>query len=378
VGSDSQWQACSLQLLLFETERAWSYSQELSTQALQDADHAHTLRHSATARFRRAVNWSTELLSHAQALHASGRLSATSLAEATVYTVITNGRFLRHRADYEDALHQLCVARGLLDELSQAASSTRDQALYALFGDDVGPEIRHCAHELGSNRAHDVDGLVKHFGEKHRAELVSGYDALVQGIQAEAARGGADEARRQLDVLMWEDEPVPVRNPELVDVLLRVQRAQAKLRADQGEKGKKPEGASAATSKRGVAAYDAILLALSDAEEVSRKLAEAQKVKKLVDPDDQCAEGITDIRLYRRFRDTRPAVRALIHRVPTTISTCRARPASCHCPRILLAAFQVENRQGKRGRRSVVPSCDQAAGHRSAEPRADADAPAGG
>jgi signal recognition particle subunit SRP68 len=228
------------------------------------------------------VNWSTELLSHAQALHASGRLSATSLAEATVYTVITNGRFLRHRADYEDALHQLCVARGLLGELSRAASSTRDQALYALFGDEVGPEIRHCAHELGSNRAHDVDGLVKHFGEKHRAELVSGYDALVQGIQAEAARGGADEARRQLDVLMWEDEPVPVRNPELVDVLLRVQRAQAKLRADQGEKGKKPEGASAATSKRGVAAYDAILLALSDAEEVARKLAEAQKVKNLL------------------------------------------------------------------------------------------------
>jgi signal recognition particle subunit SRP68 len=224
------------------------------------------------------VHWSTELLSHSQALYTSGRLSATSLAEATAYTLLTNGRFLRHRADYEDALHQLCVARGLLDELGKAAGSTRDQALYALFGDELGPEIRHCAHELGSNRSYDVEGLVSHFGAKHRAGLVEGYDSLVEKLKGEGAQGGKDEARRQLDTLMWEDEPVPVRNPELVDVLLRVQKAQAKLRADQGDKGKKPESTSAATSKRGVAAYDAILLALSDAEDVARKLAEAQKV----------------------------------------------------------------------------------------------------
>jgi signal recognition particle subunit SRP68 len=271
--SVSQGAFISLQLLLFEAERAWAYSQELSNLALQDTDHAHPLRHSATARFRRAVHWSTELLSHAQALHAAGRLSATSLAEVTAYTLLTNGRFLRHRADYEDALHQLCVARKLLDALGAAAGSTRDQALYAVFSDAVGPEIRHCAHELGSNRAYDVPGLVAHFGAQHAAALVPEYDALVGGMQAEAAPDGA---RGQLETLLWEDEPVPVRNPELVDVLLRVQRAQAKLRTDQG---KKPEGASAATSKRGVAAYDAILLALSDAEDVARKLAEAQRVR---------------------------------------------------------------------------------------------------
>jgi signal recognition particle subunit SRP68 len=194
----------------------------------------------------------------------------------TTYTLLTNGRFLRHRADYEDALHQLCVAHRLLDSLGAAAGSTRDQALYALFGDAAGPEIRHCAHELGSDRAYDVPGLVAHFGAQHAGGLVPGYDALVAAVQGEAAPDGT---RGQLEPLLWEDEPVPVRNPELVDVLLRVQRAQAKLRTDQG---KKSEGVSAATSKRGVAAYDAILLALSDAEDVARKLAEAQKVYPLL------------------------------------------------------------------------------------------------
>jgi signal recognition particle subunit SRP68 len=75
---------------------------------------------------------------------------------------------------------------------------------------------------------------------------------------------------------MWEDQPVPVRNPELVDVLLRVQDAETRLAGDSGPEGRK--GGTSASSKKSVAAYDAILLALSDAEEVARKLAEAQKV----------------------------------------------------------------------------------------------------
>jgi signal recognition particle subunit SRP68 len=214
------------------------------------------------------VNHATSLLSHVQALHGAGRISATGLAEATAYTLLINGRFLRHRADYEDGLHQLCVARGLLDVLGSSARSTRDQALYSLFGDEAGPEIRYCAHELGSNKAYDVEGLVTHFGTKHREGLVEGYDALIAKVQAEGQKG------EELQPLMWDDEPVPVRNPELVDALLKVQRAQRKLKAGTDEKGK----ASVTSGKKGVAAYDAILLALSDAEEIAKKLAEAQKV----------------------------------------------------------------------------------------------------
>src|ERR1700683_30624 len=161
---------CSLQLLLLEAERAWAYSQELIMSALQPAneDKASSLRHSATGRFRRAVNWSTQLLSLCQSLHASSRLSADSLLQVTVYTLILNGRFLRYRDDFEDALIQLCVARNLLDELADRASTSRDQALATLFADDIGAEIRYCAHELGRSKAYDVNGIVKELASKHR------------------------------------------------------------------------------------------------------------------------------------------------------------------------------------------------------------------
>ncbi|KAI0344235.1 hypothetical protein BDW22DRAFT_1355574 [Trametopsis cervina] len=278
-----------LQLLLFEAERAWVYSRQLSHLATLPAnkDKASAIRRNATSRFRRAVNWATQLLSHSQALHAAGRLSAGGLIQATVYTLILNGRNLSNRYDLEDALVQLSVARSLLDELAAHATTSRDQALATAFIDEIGPEIRHCAHQLGNSKAYDVDAIVAESASAHKSEIVEGYDKLVQKLAKEGAGGAATE-RKKLKPLVWEDEPVPVRNPELVDVLLKVQEAEEKLNDGAQEKEnvvsadtevkKKGNVGKGTRSKRGVAAYDAILLALSDAEGVARKLVEAQQL----------------------------------------------------------------------------------------------------
>lgn len=203
--------------------------------------------------------------------------------QITVYTLILNGRFLRYRDEFEDALLQLSVARNLLDELADRAGTSRDQALATLFADDIGAEIRYCAHELGRSKAYDVDGIVKELASKHRNKIVEECDTLVAQLKREGETSGKEEVRKKLDTLVWEDQPVPVRNPELVDVLLKVQEAEARLegadvpeRREKGDTGKKKQKGSG--SKKGVAAYDAILLALSDAEDVARKLVEAQQV----------------------------------------------------------------------------------------------------
>ncbi|KAJ7630414.1 hypothetical protein FB45DRAFT_915428 [Roridomyces roridus] len=264
-----------LQLLLLEAERAWAYSQELTAQALLPAneDKAGTLRHSATGRFRRAVNWSTQLLSLCQSLYAASRLSAEHLLQVTIYTLILNGRFLRYRDEFDDALIQLSVARGLLDELATSAPTSRDQALATLFSDGIGPEIRYCAHELGRAKAYDIDGIVAEIAGKHRNNIVEGCDAIVQKLKSEGHASGTGASRKKLAELTWEGQPVPVRNPELVDVLLKVQDAEHRLQGfEQGD------GRKASPSKKNIAAYDAILLALSDAEEVARKLVETQQL----------------------------------------------------------------------------------------------------
>ncbi|KIM48465.1 hypothetical protein M413DRAFT_440206 [Hebeloma cylindrosporum] len=262
-----------LQLLLFEAERAWAYAQELMSSALQPSNQANasSLRHSATGRFRRAVNWSTQLLSLCQTLYGLSRLSAENLLEVTIYTVILNGRFLRYRDDFEDGLIQLSVAKSLLDDLANASSTSRDQALAVLFADEIGPEIRYCAHELGRAKAYDINGIVSELAPLHRNEIVENCDALVAKLQSE----GSTTLKTKLKERLWEGQPVPIRYPELVDVFLKVEQAEAIVDSRQKEGRRSTSNKKA---KSDVTAYDAVLATLSDAEEVARKLQEAQQV----------------------------------------------------------------------------------------------------
>jgi signal recognition particle subunit SRP68 len=148
----------------------------------------------------------------------------------TTYTLILNGRFLRSREEQlQDALSQLSVARYLLDNLSAQATSSRDQALATLFIDDIGPEIRYCAHQLGNKKAYDVDGIVRELSAAHKDKLVEGCDNVLAALK-ETASGAQGSLKKKLNTLMWEGKPVPIRNPELVDALLKTQEAEANLR----------------------------------------------------------------------------------------------------------------------------------------------------
>jgi signal recognition particle subunit SRP68 len=262
----------SLQLYLFESERAYSFAQELYAQFTKTDD--TKTRTIAMGRFRRAIKWSGQLLSGAQALHdlQPPRISSTALAETVAYHLTIRGRLLRLQDEFQPGLEALVAARNVLDALSKSAGSSRDHAIYVQFSDEVAPEIRHCAHELGLARAYDIDGIVTTLGPKVGPALITNYEKLLQGIQTEGAdRQGGDKAK-QLQELTWEGQPIPVRSPELVDVLLRVQQASVGLPAT-GQASVNP-----AKSRGLVTKFDAVLLALSEAEEVAKKLADAQKV----------------------------------------------------------------------------------------------------
>ncbi|OCH84768.1 hypothetical protein OBBRIDRAFT_798811 [Obba rivulosa] len=304
-----------LQLLLFEAERAWTYGKELLTQSIEasandktETSNTSSLRRHAIGRMRRAVHWATQLLSHCQALYADSRLSAEALTQATVYTLILNGSLLYHRASNEDGLTQLSVARNLLDELAAKATTSREQALAVAFADEISPQIRFCAHQLRYERSYEVDAIVADVAPKHRNDIVEGCDALLANLGKEGE--GSAQERKKLAPLVWEGEPVPVRNPELVDVLLRVQDAEQKLKeaekpekvsAEAAPEGPKKKGtvSRGTRSKRGVAAYDAILLALSEAEDVARKLVEAEQLNR--SSLDRVAPGQRDIQFVHAF-----------------------------------------------------------------------------
>ncbi|KAJ4477908.1 hypothetical protein C8J55DRAFT_515835 [Lentinula edodes] len=276
-----------LQLLLFESERAWAYAQELTSLSLLPTNSAHSasLLHHATGRFRRAINWATQLLSLTQRLYTSHKFTAESLLECTAYLLLLNGRFLLSapREDFESALPQLCVTRLILDILALHAGDSRDQALAVLWSDQVGPMVRWCAHQMGREKAYDVDSIVKEVSEQNVRDLVDNWDEVAEKFKKDAEHYGLGSNAKKLGKLdesrlMWEGEPVPVRNPELVDVLLKVQSAEMKMASSSGKDGKAPTKGGQG-GKKAVAAYDSVLAALSDAEEVARKLSESESQK---------------------------------------------------------------------------------------------------
>jgi signal recognition particle subunit SRP68 len=268
-----------LELLLLEAERAWAYAQDLSAAAAKaDESHAGTLRHNATGRFRRSIHWSSKLLSHCQAQYKAKRLSAEGLVQATAYTLILNGRFMRHREDYESSVVELSVARYLLDQLAATAATSTDQALATSFADEIGAEIRHSAYQLGREKAYEVDAIVAELSAKHKNQVVDGCNELVQKLKTEGELGAKAAHRQKLKELMWEGQPVPVRYPEIANALYKVQQEEEKLDALLGGKKATDQSGQVSRSRKEVNAYDAVLLALSEAEDVARKLVEAQQV----------------------------------------------------------------------------------------------------
>jgi len=263
----------SLQLLLFEAERAWAYAQELL--ALHAKDGETQGRRAAMGRFRRAQKWTEQLLDLCKPLHDNERLTQYAFVQVNAYVLLLKGRIMRLRDEFDPALAHLSVGRTLLDQLSGSASTSHDQAVATVFIDEISPEIRHCAHSLGFERAYEIDRIVKKEAPRHAEKLVPGYGKLIAELQEEAKRRGL-VGRATLSGLVWEGQPIPVRNPELVGALLKVESSSQKLGSGQALKPGTPQKAGKSRSK--IASFDGVLQALSDAEEVARKLSEAQKV----------------------------------------------------------------------------------------------------
>lgn len=287
----------SLQLSLFEAERAWTHSHELAADPAYADD--GTLRHRATGRFRRAVSHSATLLSQARSLYSSDprRISAAGFLEVTVYHLVLQGRFYLRRDDFRLALEHLAVAHVIFAELAKSATTSRDQAVYTLFSDEIAPQIRFAAHSQGHKASYDIDVVSREVTtSKLKEALVPGCHEIVQRLQQERAEevtGSGSSGRAMLKEPLWEGTPVPVRNPELVDAFIKMQNADAmaegkrayKRRRKVGSKTTLPAGnkemqtsAASTTTRDKVAAFDGVLLALAEAQQVVQRLVESKEV----------------------------------------------------------------------------------------------------
>ncbi|KAJ9126524.1 hypothetical protein QFC24_001551 [Naganishia onofrii] len=294
----------TLQLLLFQAERALAFSQELQREvtAVGQNQNASTyaIKKEQNSRLRKAVAYATELYDIAQELSAAEnpRLDALTLAEIATYLLHIQATASFAKSRHEDAIVKFVTRRKLLALLSDNAITSHAQALANQSMDESDPLIRFCAYKMGRKQGDvaggqsEVDAIVADFDDEAFEEGLPGYKKLVTEVKQfidkrDAVDGGVN--KQMLEPIRWAGEAVEIRNAEVVRAMVKVQTALKALQSDDAKEKEEQEGVKKTAKMRvgsrgrSMKRWDNLLATLGDAEAVARR--------QIVDDNDSSLAG---------------------------------------------------------------------------------------
>ncbi|XP_034394173.1 signal recognition particle subunit SRP68 [Cyclopterus lumpus] len=138
--SDSRY----LLLVLMEAERAWSYAMQLK----QEANTEPRKRFHLLARLRKAAKHSEKL----EKLCESPRVDAKTKLEAQAYTSYLTGMVVFELQEWKLAMEAFNKCKTIYEKL--ASAFTEELAvLYRQRVDEISPNIRYCAYNIGDQNA---------------------------------------------------------------------------------------------------------------------------------------------------------------------------------------------------------------------------------
>lgn len=183
---------------------------------------------------------------------------------------------------HEEGLAALSLAHALLSRIASSSETAHGEALANEWIDDIEPMLRFCAYSLQLDISSGTETLIAETARKEESRLYKGYDALVEELEK-----GGGRLKRETVELKWRGRDIPVRNAQLVGVMLKVNTTLKGLEADKdvgSSQKKKVAGRKEVMGAKRMATYDRTLLVLSEAEEVARQLVEDHKVSSVALP----------------------------------------------------------------------------------------------
>lgn len=257
-----------LQLLLFSAERALTHSHELKALSTKPGPPSN-VRRDQISWLRRALKASALLYDISSSLSTSeSRLSAQTLAEATIYHLSVRGELAFERSQWAESLTDLGIRRKLLDILASAARDDYEQALATEFIDAYDPLIRYAAFKLGRKESHDIEGVVGDIDGEMMEEALPGLSSIISRLRDETNVGEMEKGRKDLEDVHFARDKVEMRSAELVGQMLKVQDALRHLKGkEEGGKGKDMRG------------WDRVLSVLGEAEAVAKRLLDEYEVR---------------------------------------------------------------------------------------------------
>nr|XP_046265502.1 signal recognition particle subunit SRP68 [Scatophagus argus] len=138
--SDSRY----LLLVLMEAERAWSYAMQLK----QEANTEPRKRFHLLARLRKAAKHSEKL----EKLCESPNVDAKTKLEAQAYTAYLTGMVEFELQEWKRAMEAFNKCKTIYEKLASAFTEEM-AALYRQRVDEISPNIRYCAYNIGDQNA---------------------------------------------------------------------------------------------------------------------------------------------------------------------------------------------------------------------------------
>ncbi|NP_001093374.1 signal recognition particle 68kDa L homeolog [Xenopus laevis] len=183
-----------LLIILMDAERAWSYAMQLKNEANTEP----RKRFHLFSRLRKAVKHGEEL----ERLCESDRVDAKTKLEAQAYTAYLSGMLYFEQQHWEDAMKAFNKCKTIYEKL--ASAFTEEQAvLYNQRVDEISPNIRYCAYNIGDKTA--MDELMQ-----MRLRTGGTEGLLAEKLEALITQTRAKQAATMSEV-EWRGRTVPVK-----------------------------------------------------------------------------------------------------------------------------------------------------------------------
>ncbi|RUS23340.1 hypothetical protein BC937DRAFT_86974 [Endogone sp. FLAS-F59071] len=246
-----------LHLMLYQTERAWSYAMELKRESTERNDPRK--RYHLVKRLRKAAQYSEQLVK--LCAPKGGKVDGRTALDVQAYASLMSGYLLFEEQSWQAALDKFVAARTIYENLA-SAGTPHQEALCNSAIDEIDPNIRFCAYRLRlggasgtTSGARDAEELVTMLRKKGNVVGIDLLEAQLEDALAQTRQQRAES----LTSITWRGRTVSLKNADLAVAILRAQEVTNEL-----------EERTSDTESQ-LELYDKVLEAYAEAEKVAKK-----------------------------------------------------------------------------------------------------------
>ncbi|XP_044154048.1 signal recognition particle subunit SRP68 [Bufo gargarizans] len=210
-----------LLLILMNAERAWSYSMQLKMEANTEP----RKRFHLVSRLRKAVKHGEEL----ERLCESDRIDAKTKLEAQAYSAYLNGMLQFEQQHWQEAMKAFNKCKTIYEKL--ASAFTEEQAvLYNQRVDEISPNIRYCAYNIGDKTAMNELMQMRLRGGGAEGLLAEKLETLISQTRAKQAA--------TMSEVEWRGRTIPIKIDKVRIFLLGLSDTEAAISQAEDEEAK--------------------------------------------------------------------------------------------------------------------------------------------